>query len=60
MPLFCCYSDVELAANEMQVEAHEKPQFRLKMVNLGEENPRKWYQSSVRILFRPIKLSNII
>jgi len=46
MPLFCCYSDVELAANEMQVEAHEKPQFRLKMVNLGEENPRKWYQSS--------------
>jgi len=47
MPLFCCYSDVELAANEMQVEAHEKPQFRLKMVNLGEENPRKWYQSSL-------------
>ena len=54
MPIFCNYSDVELAVQpDMQIvrESYEKEQFKLKMVKLADENPRKWYHSSVSFLF---------
>ena len=50
MPIFCNYSDVELAVQpDMQIirESYEKEQFKLKMIKLADENPRKWYHSSV-------------
>ena len=53
MPIFCNYSDVELAVQpDMQIirESYEKEQFKLKMIKLADENPRKWYHSSVSFL----------
>jgi len=50
MPIFCNYSDVELAVQpDMQIirESYEKEQFKLKMIKLADENPRKWYHSSL-------------
>ena len=65
MPIFCNYSDVELAVQpDMQIvrESYEKEQFKLKMVKLADENPRKWYHSSVSIfiLFNTHKKSKRI
>ena len=64
MPIFCNYSDVELAVQpDMQIirESYEKEQFKLKMIKLADENPRKWYHSSVSFfcIFNTTKIKRI-